>query len=257
MHSLPLFLKLDGQPVILVGEGDAAEAKRRLIERAGGVPVHDGDLRSTQARIAFIAHDAPEDIAADLKARGLLVNVADRPDLCDFTMPAIVDRDPVLVAIATGGASAGLAAALRQRFEDLLPAGVGALANDLRRARSTMRVVWPDAGERRHMLARALAPEGLLDPLGLDPDVDLWLASPADVPSSQTLVIRPTSADPDELTVREARALALADRIVHPPETPPAILTRARADAHRLVQHPSAQVPEAPGLTVLIEIAVI
>ncbi len=172
-------------------------------------------------------------------------------------MPAIVDRDPVLVAIATGGASAGLAAALRQRLEDLLPASVGDLARDLQRARTAMRAAWPDAGERRHMLARALAPEGLLDPLGLDPDVDLWLASPAQAPSSQTLVIRPTSADPDDLTVREARALALADRIVHSPETPPALLARARADAVRIIHHGGAHIPEAAGLTVLIEIAVI
>lgn len=257
MHSLPLFVKLDGQPVILIGDGEPAQAKRRLIARAGGIPIAEDDPRAAQARVAFVAADQPEDAAARLKAAGKLVNVADRPDLCDFTTPAIVDRDPVLIAVATGGASSGLAAALRQRLEDLLPASLGQLATDLQAARGAMREAWPEPGERRRMLARALAPEGLLDPLGLDPDVDIWLSTPGDMPSSQTLVIRPSSADPDDLTVREARALALADRIVHSPETPPALLARARADAHRLIHHAGMHIPEAPGLTVVIEIAVI
>ncbi len=171
MHSLPLSLKIDGQPVILIGEGEAAQAKRRLIERAGGIPVGQDDARAAQARIAFVAVDAPEAIAEELKASGRLVNVVDRPELCDFTTPAIIDRDPVLIAISTGGASSGLAAALRQRLEDFLPSGLGALANALKAARRAMRTRWPDAGDRRRALGRALAPGGLLDPLTDDPNV--------------------------------------------------------------------------------------
>ncbi len=169
MHSLPLFVKLAGAPVILIGTGEVAQAKRRLIERAGGIPVAEDDPRAALARIAFVALDAPEETAARLKAAGKLVNVVDRPDLCDFTTPAIVDRDPVLIAIATGGASSGLAAALRQRLEDLLPVQLGSLAGALKAARQAIRARWADAGERRRMLARALAPEGLLDPFGADP----------------------------------------------------------------------------------------
>jgi uroporphyrin-III C-methyltransferase/precorrin-2 dehydrogenase/sirohydrochlorin ferrochelatase len=257
MHSLPLFVKIDGQPILLIGEGEAAEAKRRLIDRAGGIPIDPDDPRAAQARIAFIALDAPGEIAATLKARGCLVNVVDRPDLCDFTTPAVVDRDPVLIAISTGGASSGLAAALRQRLEDFLPTRIGTLANALKGARTAMRARWHDAGERRRMLARALAPEGLLDPLGDDPDVDAWLAAPAETPASETIVIRPTSADPDDLTVGEARALGQADRIVHAPETPPTLLARARADAHRLIHHAGVPIPEAAVLTVVIDIAII
>lgn len=257
MHSLPLFLKLAGQPVILLGTGEAADAKRRLIERAGGIPVSEDDPRAAQARIAFVALPGPESAAARLKAEGKLVNVVDRPALCDFTTPAIVDRDPVLIAIGTGGASSGLAAALRQRLENLLPSTLGGLARALKGARQAMRVRWPEAGERRRTLARALAPEGLLDPFGEDPDVDAWLDAPADEIASETLVIRPTSADPDDLTVAEARALGLADRIVHARETPPAILARARADAVRILHHGAADIPDAPGLTVVIDIAVI
>src|SRR5690606_10283788 len=167
MHSLPIFVRLAGAPVMLIGAGEAAQAKRRLIERAGGLPVGSDDARAGEARIAFVALEdsaGAEAVAAQLKARGLLVNVVDRPDLCDFTTPAIVDRDPVLVAIGTGGASSGLAAALRQRLEDMLPTALGELARGLYAARAAMRRRWPEASERRRALAQALAPGGLLDP---------------------------------------------------------------------------------------------
>src|SRR4051812_31382052 len=104
MRSLPLFHRVAGRPVIVLGDGPVAEAKRRLVERAGGVVVCEEDR---DARLAFIALDAPEAAAQRLRERGVLVNVVDRPELCDFTVPAVVDRHPVLVAIGTAGASAG------------------------------------------------------------------------------------------------------------------------------------------------------
>ncbi|MFN5901549.1 MAG: bifunctional precorrin-2 dehydrogenase/sirohydrochlorin ferrochelatase, partial [Novosphingobium sp.] len=90
-HSLPLFHRLTGQPVILAGEGEAADAKRRLLERAGALVVGPDDQ---SARLAFVALDDPEAIAAALKARGVLVNVVDRPELCDFTTPSLLERGP-------------------------------------------------------------------------------------------------------------------------------------------------------------------
>ena len=111
LPALPLFMTVAGRPVILLGHGAAAEAKRRLLERAGARIVGEEE----QAALAIVAiEDEDEAIAAvvRLKARGVLVNATDRPELCDFTLPAIVERAPVMVAIGTGGASAGLAAAL-------------------------------------------------------------------------------------------------------------------------------------------------
>lgn len=251
MHSLPLFVKIAGRPVILIGEGEAADAKRRLIERAGGIIVGED---SAEARIAFVAIDEPDVPAAQLRARGLLVNVADRPDLCDFTMPAIVDRDPVLIAVGTGGASAGLAAALRQRIEALLPARLGGLARALHSARDAMRAKWQDGGTRRRALGAALAPGGMLDPLGGIYEVDEWLKSGAARPTAQLYALGLRSADPEDLTLREARMLAAADRIVHPPGAPLAILDRARADALRIVADTAQDWRDTPGLTVLLDI---
>ncbi|HEX7873483.1 MAG TPA: bifunctional precorrin-2 dehydrogenase/sirohydrochlorin ferrochelatase, partial [Sphingobium sp.] len=142
MHSLPIFLRLTGRPVILIGDSETAAAKGRLLERAGARVVGE----EAQAALAIVALEdrAGQDAAAArLRARGILLNVVDRPDLCDFTMPAIVDRDPVLIAVGTGGASAGLAKAVRQRIERLLPPGVGALARALDDAKTALRARWP------------------------------------------------------------------------------------------------------------------
>ncbi|MEI6418994.1 MAG: NAD(P)-dependent oxidoreductase, partial [Sphingomonadales bacterium] len=136
MQTLPLFVNLTGQPVIVLGDGEAAAAKARLVQAAGGVVVADV---AAPARLAFVAIDDEADAlaaAATLRARGLLVNVVDRPGASDFLMGAIIDRSPVQVAISTGGASASLARALRLRLEALLPASLGALASAIFNARA-------------------------------------------------------------------------------------------------------------------------
>lgn len=246
MHSLPIFLDLNGRKVVLLGEGEALAAKRRLIERAGGVPGGEDD---PEARIGFIAY--PDETRATaaaqrLKARGLIINVADRPSLCDFTLPAIVDRDPVLIAIGTAGRSAGLAKALRQRLEALLPADLGRLAEALFRSRTAIHARWGDADRRRRAIDAGLAEGGPLDPLrsGAADAVGAWTESAEPRAPDRLVTIRLRSADPDDLSLGEARLLGQADRLYHRPDTPPAILARARADAARIA---CAAPPRAPG----------
>lgn len=248
MHSLPVFLRLQARPVILIGEGEAADAKRRLLERAGARIVEEYG----EAALAIVAMDEPEAAVSRLRARGILVNAVDRPDLCDFTLPAIVDREPVLIAIGTGGASAGLAKMLRQRLEALLPAGLGQLARALEEMRAAIRARWPDPVERRRAIDLALSPGGPLDPLALDENWAERVSTALDTngeaiasPSApQSVAIRLRSPDPDDLTLREARLLGGADRIYHRPDVPAAILDRTRADAARF---PCDVAPAAPG----------
>jgi uroporphyrin-III C-methyltransferase/precorrin-2 dehydrogenase/sirohydrochlorin ferrochelatase len=241
MHSLPVFLKLEGRPVILAGAGEVMEAKRRLLERAGAIVVGE----EADAALAIVVDD--DAAVARLKARGVLVNATDRPDLCDFTLPAIVDRDPVIVAIGTGGASAGLAKALRQRIEAWLPSRLGTLADALHMARGAIRARWPDAGARRRAIDAGLAINGAIDPLRADAAdaVSHWLAGEEQPMASGLAVLRLTSPDPDDLTLRMARLLGEADRVYyHYPTIPPAILDRARADAVRIA---AAIMPDDPG----------
>ncbi|MEN3747332.1 NAD(P)-dependent oxidoreductase [Sphingomonas sp. HF-S3] len=250
LAALPLFVKLAGRPVILLGEGEAADAKRRLLERAGARVVGE----NADAALAIVALDEPEAAVERLRARGILVNAVDRAELCDFTLPAIVDRDPVILAIGTGGVSAGLAAALRQRLETLLPVKLGKLAWALSTARGRIRARWPDAADRRRAIGAALSEGGLLDPLAEhDGDsVELWLAAPEVVRGSELVRIRLRSDDPDDLTLRDARALARADRIYHRGAVPTAILDRARADAARIACDAPPADPGA-GLSVDVE----
>jgi uroporphyrin-III C-methyltransferase/precorrin-2 dehydrogenase/sirohydrochlorin ferrochelatase len=157
--SLPLFHQIAGQQVLVLGDGPAAEPKRRLVERAGGVIVDDFARAVDEGvRIAFIAYEdasACEVAAINARCAGMLVNVVDRPELCDFTTPSILDRDPLLIAIGTGGASAGLAKHVRLRLERLLPASLGALARGLEAARPALRLRFAEGAERRRAVRLA------------------------------------------------------------------------------------------------------
>lgn len=255
--SLPLFHQIAGQQVLVLGDGPAAEPKRRLVERAGGVIVEDLPRAIDEGvRLAFIAYDdakACEVAAINARCAGMLVNVVDRPELCDFTTPSILDRDPLLVAIGTGGASAGLAKHVRLRLERVLPATLGALARALEAARPGLRARLPDGAVRRRAVDAALAEGGPLDPL--DPASHKRVAGWAedagqaatDAVPVQTISLR--SDDPEDLTLREARLLGIADTLLVGEGVPDAILARARADAARLSL---AHAAETRGFTLVI-----
>lgn len=256
LGSLPLFHRLAGQPVVVLGEGPMAEPKRRLVERAGAEVI--GDLAEgvdRGARLAFIAHDDMAMCEADaIRARcaGLLVNVVDRPELCDFTTPSILDREPVLVAIGTSGASAGLAKQLRLRLESLLPADLGQLASGLNDMRERIKARWPLMADRRQALDRALTSGGPLDPLqpGAAGCIEGWLAGEAGEAASGRIEIVLGSDDPEDLTLRQARLLGSADAVLHDPLVPAAILDRARADASRFALPFTGREPA--GLTLVV-----
>lgn len=253
IRSLPLLHRISGHRVVVVGEGEMGEAKRRLVERAGGIPCSEAEAH--HASLAFIALDddrAAGAAAQRLKERGLLVNVADRPELCDFTTPSILDRDPVLVAIGTSGASAGLAKQLRLRLETLLPQSLGALAAKLEQSRDAMRATFPDGAERRGALDAALTEGGALDLFAPDSagKVEEWLAKAGKPGGSQTVTIHLNSDDPEDLTLRQARLLGTVDLLLYDPGVPPAILYRARADALRREMPWDGVKPD--GLTVIL-----
>lgn len=239
--SLPLFHRIAGQQVLVLGDGPAAEPKRRLVERAGGVVVEDFARAVDEGvRIAFIAFEdarACEAAAINARCAGMLVNVVDRPELCDFTTPSILERDPLLIAIGTGGASAGLAKHVRLRLERVLPASLGALARALEAARPALRRRFADGAARRRAVDAALAEGGPLDPL--DPTsfqrVAAWVEGAEAASPGRVEAIVLAHADPEELTLRQARLLGEADVLLIDGAVPAAILARARADAERRV----------------------
>ena len=252
MDTLPLFLNLAGRTVIVLGNGEAAAAKARLVVAAGGSVADEAADAPALAFVAFDDEVAALAAALRLRRRGILVNVVDRPALSDFLMGAIIDRSPVVVAISTGGASASLSRALRGRFEALLPASLGALARAIAAARSAAVAAHPTIADRRRLWERALAEGGALDPLRPLADAGATVAdaiagSSAAIPELR--VIEVTSTDPGELTLNQLAALGRCDALVVDGDVPAAIIDRVRRDAVRLTAVP-LELPD--GLTVVL-----
>ncbi len=162
MRHLPIFLDLQGQTVLVAGGGEQAAQKLRLLTRTparlrvlsadpcpevlelartGRVELERREAEPRDvvgARLVYVALEdgaAAARIAATARAAGIPVNAVDRPELCDFITPALVDRDPVVIAIGTEGNAPVLGRQLRARLEALLPSRLGDLvrwAGDLR-----------------------------------------------------------------------------------------------------------------------------
>ncbi|WP_310497263.1 NAD(P)-dependent oxidoreductase [Sandarakinorhabdus sp.] len=243
MDSLPIFVTLKNRTVIMVGQGEAADAKARLVLGAGGILVDESAVAATLAFVALEDDGEAAAAAARLRARGLLVNVVDKPAMSDFLMGSIIDRSPVVVAISTGGASASLARALRGRLESLLPASLGRLADAIFAARAETAARHKTPSDRRRLWERALAPGAALDPLRPLAAPELAVAAAITGQSEaqdEVCEIHVTSADPGDLTLNQLARLGRCDWLVVDGPVPAAVIDRARRDAVRLAARPDA-----------------
>jgi len=249
VKHLPLFFDLSGRKVVVVGEGPAADRRAELagsagakIQRIASSAVEASDFRGAAA--AFIATgDADRDAAAQRLARsaGVPVNVADRPSLCDFILPAIVDRDEVVVAISTGGASPTLGTVLRGRIEAALPQRIGAVARLAATFRAQVNALIGEPNRRRAFWRRLVeGPAGRLALAGDDAGArrsalgELDAARRRMAPVGIAHIVGAGPGDPDLLTLRAAQLLQEADAILHDDLVPSAILARARRDSELL-----------------------
>ncbi|MBI3434585.1 MAG: uroporphyrinogen-III C-methyltransferase [Proteobacteria bacterium] len=181
MDQLPVFFNLAGRWVGVLGGGGAAMRKVELAMRAGArVTVFALELcaefapLTPDARFTHVAraprgedldgcalfYCAAEDVALNTRVRLLAqaarvpCNVVDMPDLCDFTMPSIVDRSPVVIAISTAGASPILGRMVKARLETLLPAAYGRVASFVGRHRAKVARALKGLDQRRHFWER-------------------------------------------------------------------------------------------------------
>ena len=153
MDAFPAFYPLSGRTVVIVGDGEAAEAKARLFEGSPSVVIRlvgDEALAPEAYRGAVLAFVAGREdaflsaVATAARAAGVPVNIVDHPELSDFITPAVIDRGAVVAAVGTSGAAPLLAASLRNDIEALLPEGVGRLADLLGELREEVRGALPD-----------------------------------------------------------------------------------------------------------------
>jgi precorrin-2 dehydrogenase/sirohydrochlorin ferrochelatase len=246
MDAFPAFFPLAGRSVAIAGEGEAAEAKVRLFAGSPAtlVRLSPGEALDAKAYAGVtLAFVAGEDDAWALsaveaaRAAGVPVNAVDRPALCDFTTPAVIDRGEVVAAIGTGGGSPMLATLLRHDLEARVPEGTGRIAALFRAMQAEVRDALPDAHARRRFLRAALT--GAAADAAMAGDMagakERLRAALFESPQLSGAVLYIDARGPaDLLTLRAARALAAADVLAPDPRAHADILALARRDAERL-----------------------
>ncbi len=274
MRFLPVFLDLQSGPVLLIGSGELAQAKLRVlaaagaqvrwyamsgdhdvsglegaqaakIERATGDPL-TADLHGVVAVFCAGAGDVGVAVAARAKSLGLPVNVMDDLAHSSFIFPAIVDRGDVVIAIGTGGASPVVARRVRERIEAALPSRIGELANFIGRFRKSIHERIPEFLLRRRFWEKVIDGKiGALVLSGRDSEAEAAL-NEIDDPSAFAGALSSGAAegsvtlagagpgDPDLLTVKALRALQDADIVFHDEDVASDILDRIRRDAARV-----------------------
>jgi precorrin-2 dehydrogenase/sirohydrochlorin ferrochelatase len=245
MDAFPAFYPLAGKTVVIVGAGEAAEAKLRLfdgspatIRRLDGAAALE-PAAYADAALAFIATDDDafaEAAAGAARAAHVPVNVVDRPALCDFTTPAVIDRGQVVAAIGTGGASPMLATLLRHDIEARVPEGAGRVAALFAGLQDEVRAALPEPHRRRAFLRAALTGPAAQAALRGDQALAIRLLREAladDAPGVGAVQFIDARGPADNLTLRAARALASADVLVCDEGVHAEVLALARRDAER------------------------
>lgn len=268
MKYLPIFYDLSVRPCLVVGAGDIAARKVRQLRKAdASVTVIAPDICAELKALAdskeinyiegvfieallddkMLVIAATNDVAVNkqvselAKARNIPVNVVDIPDLCSFIMPSIVDRDPVQIAISTGGASPVLARLLRSRLETLIPASYGRLAQLMGKFRAHVKQRYPVMQERRRFWEHILqGPVAEMIYAGQDKtalnalEKTLQEDEPFIAKAGEVYLVGAGPGDPDLLTFRALRLMQQAEVILYDRLVAPAIVDLCRKDAERI-----------------------
>ncbi|WP_323954219.1 siroheme synthase CysG [Aeromonas hydrophila] len=266
MDYLPIFCRLDNKPVLLVGGGEVAERKARLLLDAGAqltvvAPELDPELAELAANgsIEWLAGEfAPQQLtgkwlvvaATDRREVNALVyqsanqarifaNVVDDPKRSSFIMPSIIDRSPLMVAISSGGKAPVLARLLREKLEALLPQHLGAVAAFAGSLRERVKARFASMGERRRFWERLLGADRLGQALARGDSASAnQLADSLFADESQTagevVLVGAGPGDPGLLTLHALRQMQQADVVVYDRLVSDEVMALVRRDAKRI-----------------------
>lgn len=268
MKYLPIFYDLSVRPCLVVGAGDIAARKVRQLRKAKATviviaPDICDELKSfvDNNEIQYIAKQFSKELLDDkmlviaatnvqevnkqvseqAKERNIPVNVVDNPDLCSFIMPSIIDRDPVQIAISTGGASPVLARLLRARLETLIPASYGRLAQLMSNFREHVRQRYPNMQERlrfwENILQGSVAEmiyAGQDKPALAALEKTLLEENPDIEKTGEVYLVGAGPGDPDLLTFRALRLMQQAEVVLYDRLVAPEIVDLCRKDAERI-----------------------
>lgn len=266
MDLLPIFMNIKDRQVLVVGGGEVAARKAGLLLEAGAAvhivspdlapalqtQVDEGlmtyrcgefmpdDLNGATLIIAATDNEAVNRQVSELaQARHLPVNVVDNPALCSFTMPSIIDRSPVQIAVSTGGVSPVLARLLRARLESAIPAAYGRLAQLAEKFRDQVKDRFKNVNSRRNFWEHVL--QGEIAELvfkGQDEQaqeaLEAAIEAGKDEPVGEVYLVGGGPGDPDLLTFRALRLMQQADVIVHDRLVSKEVLDLCRRDAERI-----------------------
>lgn len=266
MEYLPLFHNLKGRRVLVVGGGDIALRKARLLSKAGAVlrviaPEIEPQLAALVEQgggqtllrgyagndlsgcVLVIAATDDESLNAlvsqDARALGIPVNVVDSPQLCTVIFPAIVDRSPLMIAVSSGGDAPVLARLMRARIETWVPAAYGQLAGLAKKFRAQVKTKLSDVQQRRvfweEVFQGNIAEQALA---GRAAEAEQLLAEKLSGAATKALgevyLVGAGPGDPDLLTFRALRLMQQADVVLYDRLVAPAILDLCRRDADRI-----------------------
>jgi uroporphyrin-III C-methyltransferase/precorrin-2 dehydrogenase/sirohydrochlorin ferrochelatase len=246
MRHFPIFLDLQDRRALVIGLGEAAERKAAALREAGALV--DVQTRYTGTALLdgcmiAIGAEAPEEdlhaLSRDAQARGIPVNVVDRPELCSYITPSIMDRDPLTVAVSSGGVAPVLARLVRARIEAAVPPAFARLGTLAAAFKDEVRRRFPNTADRRRVLEQALGGR-VADLVFAGRDEAARQAFADIIAGGQTAppgIVYLVGAGPgaaDLLTLRAQRLLGEADVIVHDRLVSDAVLAMARRDADRI-----------------------
>ena len=267
MEYLPLFHDLRGRKVLIVGGGEIALRKARLLGEAGAtLKVVAPDIEPTLQALAeqgggtcdfrgyveddlhdvVLAIAATDDealnaqVSADAQKRYIPVNAVDAPELCTVIFPAIVDRSPLIIAVSSGSHAPVLARLTRARIETLFPHTYGRLAQLAKRFRAQVKAAFPTINQRRvfwenvfqgDIAERVFAGQDEAAERLLDERLQ---QQTGEVYSGEVYLVGAGPGDPDLLTFRALRLMQQADVVLYDRLVAPAIIDLCRRDAERI-----------------------
>lgn len=266
MDHLPIFCQLRDRDCLLVGGGDVAERKARLLLDAGARVTVNALTFSPQFRVwadsqmltlvqapfnpalldpcwlaiaATDDEDVNQQVSDAAEARRIFCNVVDAPQQASFIMPSIIDRSPLMVAVSSGGTSPVLARLLREKLESILPLHLGQLARYAGQLRSRVKKQFATVGERRRFweklfvndrLAQSLANE---DRQAVADTTEQLLTEPLDH-RGEVVLVGAGPGDAGLLTLKGLQQIQQADVVVYDRLVSDDIMNLVRRDADRI-----------------------
>ena len=266
MDIFPISLKLQQQPCLIVGGGHIAYRKAVLLHKAGAVihviapdidanllqlveesqgqyiqALYPAQIQLNDYRLVIAATDdyaVNTQVFEDCEALKILVNSVDDPPHCRFMVPAIVDRSPLVISVASNGTSPVLSRQIRTQLETSIPHGMGKLAEFSGKWRAALKAKISNPDERRviweDLYASSLKEQVFHDNLvEADRLIEQALAE-WKTPKGEVYLVGAGPGDPELLTLKALRLMQQADVVIYDRLVSPAIMELCRRDATKI-----------------------